>query len=168
MLRQLAGLCVRYAERYVPNPYLYAVILTFSTVAGALVWTGSDLTQIIDSWYQGIWSILAFALQMALILATGVALAEAPLIKSLLNKLGALPSRQAGAAITVFFAAAIGSWLNWGFGLVVGALVAREIAKRLRDVDFGFLIAAAYMGFMVWASGLSSSIALATATHGRH
>jgi short-chain fatty acids transporter len=60
----------------------------------------------------------------------------------------------------------VGSWLNWGFGLVVGALVAREIAKRLRSVDFGFLIAAAYMGFMVWASGLSSSIALATATHG--
>jgi short-chain fatty acids transporter len=166
MLRQLTGLCVRYAERYVPNPYLYAVILTFITVAGALLWTTSDLVLIIDSWYEGIWSILAFALQMALILATGVALADAPLIKSLLKKLAALPSRQADAAITVFLAAAIGSWLNWGFGLVVGALVAREIAKRLRNVDFGFLIASAYMGSMVWASGLSSSIALATATHG--
>src|SRR5205085_308953 len=94
MLRQLTRLCVRYAERYIPNPYLYAVILTFITVAAAA------------------------------------------------------------------------SWLNWGFGLVVGALVAREIAKRLRAVDFGFLVAAAYMGFMTWASGLSSSIALATATHG--
>jgi short-chain fatty acids transporter len=49
---------------------------------------------------------------------------------------------------------------------VVGALVAREIAKRLKDVDFSFLVAAAYMGMMVWASGLSSSIALATATPG--
>src|ERR1700739_3771610 len=82
------------------------------------------------------------------------------------RRLASLASRQPGAAITVFLAAAVASWLNWGFGLVVGALVAREIAKRLRDVDFGFLVAAAYMGFMVWASGLSSSIALATATHG--
>ncbi|HEV2977852.1 MAG TPA: TIGR00366 family protein [Casimicrobiaceae bacterium] len=166
MLRQITRLCVRYAERYVPDPYLYAVILTFVTVVAAMIWTPSDVFKVIDSWYNGIWSILAFALQMALILVTGVALADAPLIKNLLKKLAALPTNQAGAAITVFLAAAIGAWLNWGFGLVVGALVAREIGKRLRNVDFGFLVAAAYMGFMVWASGLSSSIALATATHG--
>lgn len=166
MLRQITRLCVRYAERYIPDPYLYAVILTFVTVGAAMIWTPSGFFKIIDSWYTGIWSILAFALQMALVLVTGVALADAPLVKNLLKKLAALPSNQAGAAITVFLAAAIGSWLNWGFGLVVGALVAREIGKRLRNVDFGFLVAAAYMGFMVWASGLSSSIALATATHG--
>ncbi len=166
MLRPLTRLCVRYAERYIPNPYLYAVILTFITVVAALIWTPSDPLKVIDSWYDGIWNILAFALQMALILVTGVTLADAPLVKRLLRGLASLPTHQAGAAITVFLAAAIGSWLNWGFGLVVGALVAREIAKRLRDVDFAFLVAAAYMGFMVWASGLSSSIALATATHG--
>jgi short-chain fatty acids transporter len=166
MLRRLTRLCVRYAERYIPNPYLYAVILTFITVVAALIWTPSDPLKVIDSWYDGIWNILAFALQMALILVTGVTLADTPPVKRLLRRLASLPTHQAGAAITVFLAAAIGSWLNWGFGLVVGALVAREIAKRLRDVDFGFLVAAAYMGFMVWASGLSSSIALATATHG--
>jgi len=166
MLRQLTRLCVRYAERYIPNPYLYAVILTFITVAAALIWTPSGLLKVVDSWYDGIWNILAFALQMALILVTGVTLADAPLVKGLLRRLASLPTGQAGAAITVFLAAAVGSWLNWGFGLVVGALVAREIAKRLRAVDFGFLVAAAYMGFMTWASGLSSSIALATATHG--
>jgi short-chain fatty acids transporter len=166
MLRQLTRWCVRYAERYIPNPYLYAVVLTFITVAAALIWTASGPGQVIDAWYKGIWDILAFALQMALVLVTGVTLAAAPLVKNLLRRLAAVPTGQSGAAITVFLAAALGSWLNWGFGLVVGALVAREIAKRLEDVDFSFLVAAAYMGFMVWASGLSSSIALATATPG--
>jgi short-chain fatty acids transporter len=166
MLRHVTRICVRYAERYIPDPYLYAVILSFITVAAAFVWTSSSPGQIIEAWYNGIWGILAFAAQMALVLITGIALADAPLVKGLLRKLATVPTNQAGAAITVFFAAAIGSWLNWGFGLVVGALVAREIAKRLRDVDFAFLVAAAYMGFMVWASGLSSSIALASATHG--
>jgi short-chain fatty acids transporter len=166
MLRQLTRQCVRYAERYIPNPFLYAVILTFITVVAAAIWTPSDPGKIINAWYNGIWAILAFALQMALILATGVTLADAPLVKAALKKLAAVPSGQASAAITVFLAAAIGSWLNWGFGLVVGAIVAREIGKRLRTVDFAFLVAAAYMGFMVWASGLSSSIALASATHG--
>jgi short-chain fatty acids transporter len=166
MLREITRLCVRYAERYIPDPFLYAVVLTFVTVGAALFLTPTTPTKVIDAWYGGIWSILGFTAQMALVLATGITLAEAPIVKRLLMRLAAVPGSQTGAAITVFLAAAIGSWLNWGFGLVVGALVAREIGKRLRNVDFGFLVAAAYMGFMVWASGLSSSIALATATPG--
>ena len=166
MLREITRLCVRYAERYIPDPFLYAVVLTFITVAAAFLLTPTTATKVIDAWYGGIWSILGFAAQMALVLTTGITLAEAPIVKRLLTRLAAVPGSQAGAAITVFLAAAIGSWLNWGFGLVVGALVAREIGKRLRNVDFGFLVAAAYMGFMVWASGLSSSIPLATATSG--
>ena len=69
-MRQLTRWCVRYAERYIPNPYLYAVVLTFITVAAALIWTPSDPGQVIDAWYKGIWDILAFALQMALVLVT--------------------------------------------------------------------------------------------------
>jgi short-chain fatty acids transporter len=52
----------------ISDPFLYAVILTFITVIAALIWTPSGPAAIIDAWYQGIWDILAFALQMALIL----------------------------------------------------------------------------------------------------
>ena len=166
MLRRLTRFFVRYAERYIPDPYLYALILTFITAAAAFILTPSDANKIVASWYDGIWAILAFAMQMALILSTGVALAEAAPVKRALQKLAAIPSRQSGAAVTMFLVSGLASWLNWGFGLVVGALLAREMAKRIRDVDFGFLVAIAYMGNMVWASGLSSSIALATATPG--
>src|SRR5258706_8096686 len=166
MLRRLTRACVRYAERYIPDPYLYALLLTFITVAAALIWTNAAPAQIVTAWYDGVWAILAFAMQMALILSTGVALAAAPPVKKLLHRLASIPTRQAGAAVTVFLTGAFASWLNWGFGLVAGALVAREVAKRIRDVDFGLIVAAAYMGNMVWASGLSSSIALASATPG--
>jgi short-chain fatty acids transporter len=166
MLRRLTRICVRYAERYIPDPYLYALILTFITAGAAFLWTQADAAKIVGSWYDGIWAILAFAMQMALILSTGVALADAPVIRRLLEKLASIPVRQSGAAVTLFLVSAFANWLNWGFGLVVGALLAREIAKRIRDVDFGFLVAIAYMGNMVWASGLSSSIALASATPG--
>jgi short-chain fatty acids transporter len=114
MLRPLTRWCVRYAERYIPNPFLYAVILTFITVAAALLWTASNAGQVVDAWYKGIWEILAFALQMALVLVTGVTLADTPVVKNLLRKLAAVPAGQTGAAITVFFAGAIGSWLNCG------------------------------------------------------
>jgi len=166
MLRVITRFCVRYAERYIPDPYLYALLLTFFTAAAAWFMTETPPDRIVTAWYDGIWAILAFAMQMALILSTGVALAEAPQVKRLLQGLASIPSRQGGAAVTVFLVGAAGSWLNWGFGLVAGALIARETAKRVRETDFGLLVAAAYMGNMVWASGLSSSIALASATPG--
>jgi short-chain fatty acids transporter len=166
MLRRLTRIFVRYAERYIPDPYLYALILTFVTAGAAAVFTASAPAMIVTAWYDGIWNILAFAMQMALILSTGVALADAPPVRRLLERVASIPARQSGAVVTLFLAGALSSWLNWGFGLVAGALLAREMAKRIRDVDFGLLVAAAYMGNMVWASGLSSSIALASATPG--
>jgi short-chain fatty acids transporter len=59
----------------------------------------------------------------------------------------------------------VASWLNWGFGLVAAALFAREIAKRVR-MDFGWLVAAAYSGFVISTEGLSGSIVLSQATPG--
>src|SRR5882672_10845434 len=166
MLRRLTRIFVHYAERYIPDPYIYALILTFVTAAAAFIWTQSDAAKIVTSWYDGIWAILAFAMQMALILSTGVALADAPPVRRLLERVASIPARQSGAVVTLFLVGAFANFLNWGFGLVVGALLAREMAKRIRDVDFGLLVAVAYMGNMVWASGLSSSIALASATPG--
>ena len=55
------------------------------------------------------------------------------------------------------------SWVNWGFGLVVGAIFAREIASRVRGVDYRLLIASAYSGFLFWHGGLSGSIPLTIA-----
>ena len=51
-------------------------------------------------------------------------------------------------------------WLNWGFGLIAGALLAREVAKRVPTVDYPLLIASAYSGFVIWHAGLSGSIPL--------
>src|SRR6516162_1366538 len=102
ILRRITRVCVHYAERYIPDPYLYALILTFVTVAAALVFTPSGPFQIANAWYDGIWAILAFAMQMALILSTGVALAAAGPVKRVLERIAAIPSGQAGAAITVF------------------------------------------------------------------
>jgi short-chain fatty acids transporter len=69
------------------------------------------------------------------------------------------------AVSLTLFVSLIASWLNWGLGLVTAALLAREVAKRVR-IDFGWLVAAAYSGFVISTEGLSGSIALSQATHG--
>ncbi len=68
------------------------------------------------------------------------------------------------AVILVCLVSMIAAWINWGFGLVVGALVARQVASRIKDVDFPLLIASAYSGMLIWHSGLSGSIPLKIAS----
>lgn len=62
--------------------------------------------------------------------------------------------------------ALVASWVNWGFGLVIGALFARELGRQVPSVDYRVLIASAYSGFIVWHGGLSGSVPLAAATQG--
>lgn len=157
--------CVRYVERLMPDPYLFAVILTLLVVGLIFLFVpNASGGGILDSWYQGVWgtgNIFTFAMQMVLILVSGYTLAEAPIIKRGLGWLASKPRNQVEGALLCFGVAVIGSIVNWGLGLVVGALMARQVASRLRKASYGYLVAAGYMGFMVWTNGLSSSIALA-------
>lgn len=164
-MRWFTDVCVRYVERLMPDPYLFAVILTLLVVGLIfLLVPEANAGGIVDSWYQGVWgtnNIFTFAMQMVLILVSGYTLAEAPIIKRGLGWLASKPRNQVEGALLCFGVAAAASILNWGLGLVVGALLARQVAARLRRVSFGYMVAAGYMGFMVWTNGLSSSIALA-------
>ncbi len=165
VMRWLTAVCVRYVERLMPDPYLFAVILTV-LVVGLIAWLvhGATPTGVLRAWYGGVWgaqNIFTFAFQMVLILVTGYTLAEAPVLKRVIVSIASKPSNQAEGALLCFGVSAVLSLLNWGLGLVAGALVARQVAKRLNGAHFGYLIGAAFMGFIVWTQGLSSSIALA-------
>ncbi len=165
VMQRLTNLCVRYVERFMPDPYLFAVILTLIVAAlVALLVKGASPAGMLKAWYGGVWgsqNIFTFAFQMVLILVTGYTLAEAPVLKRGIVHIASKPKNQVQGALLCFGVSAVLSLLNWGLGLVAGALVARQVAKRLTDSHFGYLIAAAFMGFIVWTQGLSSSIALA-------
>jgi short-chain fatty acids transporter len=170
VMQSLTGLCVRYVERLMPDPYLFAVILTLIVAAlVALLVNGASPSGMLKAWYGGVWgsqNIFTFAFQMVLILVTGYTLAEAPVLKRAIVSIAAKPRNQVQGALLCFGVSAVLSLLNWGLGLVAGALVARQVAKRFTDAHFGYLIAAAFMGFIVWTQGLSSSIALANTDNG--
>ena len=158
-------LCVRYVERFMPDPYLFAVILTVIVAAlAAFLVRDATAAGMLKAWYGGVWgsrNIFTFAFQMVLILVTGYTLAEAPVLKRAIVRIASKPKNQVQGALLCFGVSAVLSLLNWGLGLVSGALVARQVAKRLAGAHFGYLIASAFMGFIVWTQGLSSSIALA-------
>jgi short-chain fatty acids transporter len=153
-------------QRYLPDAYIFAVLLTLIVFVMGLFMTGSSPIDMVEYWGNGFWDLLAFAMQMSLIVVTGYVLANTPLIKRALEKTSALAKTPVQAIILVTFVGLIGSLINYGFGLVVGALMAIQIAKRVPSVDYRLLVASAYSGFLVWHGGLSASIPLLIATEG--
>lgn len=170
VIQAFTALCVRYVERLMPDPFLFAVILTVIVAAlVAFLVRGASPSGMVKAWYGGVWgsqNIFTFAFQMVLILVTGYTLAEAPVLKRAIVYIAGKPRNQVQGALLCFGLSAALSLLNWGLGLVAGALIARQIGKRFADTHFGYLIAAAFMGFIVWTQGLSSSIALANTDDG--
>ncbi len=166
LLSRLTAVFVYAFEQLIPDPYVFAVVLTF--VAALLAFflaPNAAPRNILSSWYGGVFQILTFAFQMVLMLVTGYSLASAPVVASGLARVASIPKSPKAAITLTVLVAMLASWLNWGLGLVVSALLAREIAKRVR-IDFGWLVAAAYTGFVISTEGLSGSIALSQATHG--
>ena len=158
--------CVRLVQRWLPEPFIFAIILTLVAAALAMPICHQTPLEVIDHWGGGVWNLLAFAMQMALVLVCGSALASAPVVKKGISLLAAIPKTPVAAIALVTAISAVACWLNWGFGLIVGVIFAKEIARKMPSIDYRLLIASAYSGFVVWHAGLSGSIPLTMATPG--
>ena len=164
MLKKFSNGCVKLISRWLPDPFIFCIILTIIVFIAAMPATHLGPLSIVQFWGNGVWNLLAFSMQMALVLVLGTAFANAPAIKAVLRKIAGVPKTPASAIIMVTVVSTIACWLNWGFGLVVGAILAKEIAKQVKGVDYRLLIASAYSGFVVWHAGVSGSIPLKVAT----
>ena len=164
IFRKIIDGCVGFMQKYLPEPFIFAIILTFVAILVAMPVCKQSIVEVVSNWGGGVWNLLGFSMQMALVLVTGATLAAAPLIKKGISKLASMPKTPAGAIALVTGISAVACWLNWGFGLIVGAIFAKEIAKKLKNVDYRLLIASAYSGFVVWHAGISGSIPLKMAS----
>ncbi len=164
MFKKFTNGCVTLVQRFLPDPFIFCIILTVIVFIGGMVATGQGPLDMVRHWGGGAWGLLSFSMQMVLVLVLGSAFANAPAINKALQKLASIPKTPTQAIVITSVVSLIACWINWGFGLIVGALLAKEIAKKLKTVDYRLLIATAYCGFVVWHAGLSGSIPLAMAT----
>ncbi len=165
MLAAVSKPLVRLVDRYLPDPYIFVLILTLVVFAAAMLVEGQSPLAVVKMWGDGFWGLLSFAMQMLLVLVAGYMLASTPFVKGILTRLAGLAQSPGGAILLVTLVSLTASWINWGFGLVVGALFAKELARQVR-VDYRLLVASAYSGFIVWHGGPAGSIPLSVATPG--
>lgn len=165
LLQRAANVMVKFVQNYLPSPFTLAVVLTLIVfVVGLLVGTSfMDLTQGLAN---GMFSLFPFTMQMVLVLVTGHVLASSPVVIRLLERLAGIPKTRVQAVMFTAVVAYIASYINWGFGLIAGAIIARQMAAQNKGkmIHYPIIIAAAYSGNI--ARGPSSSIPLAVATEG--
>ncbi|WP_339181414.1 short-chain fatty acid transporter [Oceanobacillus sp. FSL W7-1293] len=156
----------RVVQRYLPDAFLFAIILTILVYLLGVSITSSGPMEMITYWGEGFWDLLEFGMQMSLVVVTGYILASTPVVKGFLAKFSKAAKTPGQAVMLVTFVALIACLINYGFGLVVGALFAVHVAKRVPAVDYRILIASAYSGMVIWHGGFSGSVPLLIATPG--
>ena len=166
MIRASAEFFSRIMQRWLPDTFVIAIILTAVVFLAGMVTQGQGIGAMADHWGNGVWKLLGFSMQMVLILVLGTVLAMSRPVKAALRAIARVASTPSQGIILVTLTSMMALWVNWGFGLVVGALLAREVASHVKNSHFPLLIAAAYSGLLVWHSGLSGSIPLKIASTG--
>jgi short-chain fatty acids transporter len=158
-------------QRWMPSPFLFAILLTYVAAGAAFVSQGSAVTEIALSWYGGFWDLLEFAMQMVIILVTANVVAYHPWVKRVILSLVRLPKNGPQAVVLVGVGSMLTAWVSWGLGLIFGAILAREMgkhaAKNEMPVHYPLLAVAGYMGIsLIFGWGMSSSPGLLQAMEG--
>ena len=175
---RLGGILTRVSHRWMPDPFLFAVGLTFVVLlcglalgnafpAGAGL--GVRLDRSLTAWKAEVFApgALYFAFQMCLMLVTGHALASSRPVAAVVRRLAALPRTFSQMVLLTSGVACAMALVHWGLGLIVGAMIAREVGheavRRGIPHHYPLLGAAGYTGLMIWGGGLSGSIPLKAA-----
>jgi short-chain fatty acids transporter len=147
-------------ERWFPDAFALALVAA-AIVAVASMFAGSSALETAQRFGAGFWDLVAFTMQMSMIIVTGYAVATAPPVYAIIRALAKLPKTGAGAAAYVGLFSMLASLVSWSFSLIFSGLLAREVTHRVKGADYRAVGAAAYLGVgSVWALGLSSSAAL--------
>lgn len=166
MIKKLSDILVTMVKKYLPNPFILAVLLNLVVFIMGIFIAKKTPMEMTKFWGNGLFGLLSFTMQMVLVLVTGHALANSPIVVRILKGITRVPKNTTQAIMFTCVVAFICSYLNWGFGLIAGALIAKEIAVQNygKGIHFPLIIAAAYSGNIV--RGPSSSIPLVIATKG--
>ncbi len=163
-MRTIARFFTYIAERYLPDAFIFLFFLTIIVFILGMI-QGSGPLQTLSYWGDGFFGILEFTMQSTLLLVTGFALAHTPPVHRGLRAFCQLPRNEVQVIVLTVLSMMIFSWISWGFGLIAGAIVCRQMGIVHRgQVHYPLLVAATYSGFLVWHAGYSGSIPLLIAT----
>lgn len=164
MLQILGSFCVRLSHRYIPNPLIFAILLSVVIYVFGIVMTDTTPFKMIEHWYGGFWNLLSFGMQMVALLLFGYVLASSPPVRAVITWAARFPRSSGQAIVLITVLAMVFAYINWGLGLIVGAIAAREVCLQAKArgirVHYPLAAAAGFSALMVFACGFSATAPL--------
>ncbi len=160
-----AGLALaNWSEKWFPDPLVFAMLGVVVVFAAGLLLHQSPAKLAVQGG-KSFWALVPFTMQMVMIIIGGYVVASTPVAHRAIRALAGMPKSPKAAVATVALFSMLTSLISWGLSLVFSGLLAREMAHRVKGMDYRAAGAAAYLGLgAVWAMGLSSSAAMLMAT----
>jgi short-chain fatty acids transporter len=163
-----AGIALtNWTMRFVPDPWVIAVILSIVVFLMAMAWGEVNVPQAIGAWGKGFWALLTFMAEFTFTIMVAYACAAAPIMARLFDYISTRPNpdKPWQAVFTLAVFTMVIAWINWAASITMSALLAIYLAKNNPKTDFRLLVCTAYLGFAtMWASGITSTAPLLIAT----
>jgi len=151
---------------FVPHSFLFVILLTFAAYMLGILKAYQGPFDMVKFWANGFWNLLSFSMQMVIMVAAAFSVASVPIGQKVLRALAVIPKTPRGGMMFLTATIALLSWLHWGIGIVAGAFLAREMGRRIQQIDYPMLAACAYVGLCAGTFGLFAHEPLAVSKPG--
>jgi short-chain fatty acids transporter len=155
--------------RLTPDAITACIILLVLLFAAALA-LGNSPAKTMEAYYQGLWMLLPFTMQMTLIIVLSSVLTSTPLFRKAVLALSQIPKSANQVIALGVLMTAMASYFYWGLGIALGPIIAvyfaREAERKGIRIDFMFFLAVIWAANAVWQFGFSASAPLLVATPG--
>ena len=121
-------------ERWFPDAYALAIVAVLLSRRQRRI--GNSPAQTAQWFGAGFWDLVAFTMQVTMLIISGFAVASAPPVHAVIRRLAAIPKTAAGAAAFVALFSMLSSLVSWTFSLIFSGLLAREVTHRVRGADY--------------------------------
>lgn len=168
---------IAWFHRWMPESFVICLGLTIFVAVLAWIATKTplwspqaDKVTLVSSWTGAFWSLLAFTMQMTVLLATGNAVAASPPAHKLLSKVARLPKTRTQIILMGAIGSALLGYIHWGLGMMAGIVLGKELLVQAKakgiKIHMPVLIGAIFMAFLPATAGISGAAVLYAATPG--
>ena len=153
-----------WSERWFPDPLVFALLgILFVFLTGLCL--HESASKLAVQGVKNFWTLVPFTMQMVMVIIGGYVVATTPAVNRLIAALARVPKSGRAAIAMIALFSMLTSLISWGLSLIFSGLLTREMARRVKGMDYRAAGAASYLGLgATWALGLSSSAAMLMAT----
>ncbi len=132
------------ADRIIPDSLVFCLILTFLVYVLALIFTDRGPIQLCLDWFNHAWDMLAFSMQMSMMVVVCAACAKSRPVNRAMGVLARTLHNPVVAIVVFMLWGYVASFINWAFCTLSCTVLAIELSRRNKGLSFPILLVGGY------------------------